>query len=206
MTLLVWPALVALSLAAPPATPRLPQRAELRAAHPRELDLLGDGVAVSGGAIVATAPTHMSHGRVIEGKGLVSVKPWAGVRHQAATLRPPRSAAYDGFGESVAMAGDTVVVGAGGSGLDSDRSPGRAYVFVKPRGGWHGTVAPSATLRASGAAAGDPVGYAVAISGRPIAGGAPGPHRCRGGAYVFVKPAAGWRGVRRQAATLAGGR
>src|SRR6476469_6743828 len=100
-------AVLALGVPCAQAADRLPQKAELKATRGAEFDFLGTAVAVSGNTIVATAPTDMRHGRVVEGKALVFLKPWRGLRHQSATLRPPRSATYDGFGESVAMAGDT---------------------------------------------------------------------------------------------------
>lgn len=201
--------LAALLLAGGPparAADRLPQRAQLRATHGAEFDLLGTAVAVSGDTIVATAPTDMRHGRVVQGKALVFATPWHGVRHQSATLKPPPSARYDGFGVSLAMAGDTVVVGASGSGLDTDAFHGRAYVFVKPRGGWHGTISPAATLMASDGGANDQFGWSVAISGRTIAIGAPGHRHYRGEAYVFVKPSGGWHGARHESARLSAGR
>ena len=188
------------------AADRLPQQAELKAIRGAEFDFLGTAVAVSGHTIVATAPTHMSHGRVVEGKALVFFAPWHGVRHPSATLKPPSSATYDGFGVSVAITGDTIVVGSGGSGFGNDRFRGRAYVFVKPRGGWHGTLSPAATLTPSDGGAGDQFGYSVSISGRTIAVGAPGHRHYHGEAYVFVKPGGGWHGTRRESARLSAGR
>ena len=58
-----------------------------------------------------------------------------GVWTQAAKLTAFDGEAYDNFGISVAVDGDTVVVGAprnDGAGADS----GSVYVFVKPTGGW----------------------------------------------------------------------
>jgi hypothetical protein len=126
------------------AADRLSQKAELRASHGAEFDFLGNAIAVSGNTIVATSPTSRSHGNVKPGKALVFLKPWRGVRHPSATLRPPRSGTLDGFGYSVAMAGDTIVVGSAGSGFSPDPFHGRAYVYVKPRGGLR---APAACVR-----------------------------------------------------------
>lgn len=88
----------------------------------------------------------------------------------------------DDFGRSVAIDGDTVVVGA----LYADA----AYVFVKPRGGWQNmTQTARLTFSQQGS-----FGYSVAISGNTIV--ALGAYIVDGSAQqvacVFVKPAGGW--------------
>ncbi|HXC44509.1 MAG TPA: FG-GAP repeat protein [Candidatus Dormibacteraeota bacterium] len=94
------------------------------------------------------------------------------------------------FGTSVAIAGDTVVVGAENQG--SDRQ-GAAFVFTKSGNSWTQV----AQLTASDNMAGEEVGFSLAISsdGNTIFVGAPvlavngfPP----GSVYVFVKPAGGW--------------
>jgi hypothetical protein len=92
----------------------------------------------------------------------------ADVRHQMtpplgkllAELAPPGALAYGWFGNSVAVSGNTIVVGApavagASSGL------GRAYVFTKTANGWH----ESGELVGSASMAHDWFGDAVAISG-----------------------------------------
>ncbi|MGD8826924.1 MAG: hypothetical protein PVI24_18205, partial [Myxococcales bacterium] len=85
----------------------------------------------------------------------------------------------DGFGVTVAISGDTIVVGAPGeasaatgvNGNESDDSApaaGAAYVFERIDGIWEQT----AYLKASNTEAGDRFGFAVAISGDTIAVGA----------------------------------
>ncbi len=159
---------------------------------------------MSGATVVAASPTTSVHGQSVEGRILVFTRPasgWSGLRHESASLMPPgRSATYDGFGESVAISGDTVVVGAPGSGFGGDRDPGRAYVYIRPAGGWHGHIAPAATLTAAGGGAGDAFGYSVAISGGTIVVGAP--FHGHGAVYVFARR----RGAQTQAATLNGPR
>ncbi len=56
-------------------------------------------------------------------------------QRQTAKLTAADGAAYDYFGSSVAVSGDTVVVGAYGDD-DKGSNSGSAYVFVKPGGGW----------------------------------------------------------------------
>ena len=55
---------------------------------------------------------------------------------QTAKLTASDGAASDCFGSSVAISGDTVVVGAILMTLAQTSNQGSAYVFVKPAGGW----------------------------------------------------------------------
>jgi hypothetical protein len=110
---------------------------------------------------------------------------------------------HDNLGISVAIDGDTVVVGAW---LDG-HGRGSAYVFVKPASGWSGRLTESAKLSAS---EGTPVvggfGESVAISGGTIVvgeGGAKvGENGFQGAAYVFVEPPGGWAGNLTETARL----
>ena len=72
------------------------------------------------------------------------------------------------FGYSVAISGETVVVGApfddGAAGFDQ----GSAYVFVRSGGVW----SQQQKLLASDAASGDEFGFSVAISGETVVVGA----------------------------------
>src|ERR1700691_987793 len=77
----------------------------------------------------------------------------------------------DGFGDSVAIDGNTVVVGAYGATFNGLRGPGAAYVFVKPAGGWS-NMTQTAELTASDRQNGDYFGGSVAISGNTIVVGA----------------------------------
>ena len=120
-----------------------------------------------------------------------------GVWTKAAKLTAADGAAYDNFGISVAVDGDTVVVGApgnDGAGADS----GSVYVFVKPIGGW-GTSTETAKLTASDGAALDYFGYSVAVDGDTVLVGAyqdddENDSEDSGSAYVFTKPnsSGGW--------------
>ncbi|MCB9849373.1 MAG: hypothetical protein H6817_01560 [Phycisphaerales bacterium] len=93
-------------------------------------------------------------------------------------------AAWDRFGYSVAISGDTAVVGAIGDD-DAGSDSGVAYVFREVDGSWQRT----ATLRADDASAYDWFGFSVAISGDIIVVGAPYDDEAgtdSGAAYVFV--------------------
>ncbi len=111
---------------------------------------------------------------------------------EEATLLASDGAAGDGFGLSVAVSGDRVVVGAR---LDDDNGTdsGSAYVFERaPDGSW----LEAAKLSASDGAAGDDFGRSVAVSGDRVVVGA---HEDddngsgSGSAYVFERaPDGSW--------------
>jgi hypothetical protein len=69
----------------------------------------------------------------------------------------------DFFGESVAVDGATVVVGAFADDFGSNSAQGSAYVFVRPAGGWSGMLQENAKLTASDGEAGDFFGNSVAV-------------------------------------------
>ncbi len=177
------------------------QAAKLTASGGVASDHFGRSVAVSGDTIVVGAASP--------GRAYVYVRPpagWSGTRTQSATLIASGSAAGDGFGSSVAINGDTIVVGAPKAILGTNAGQGLAYVFTKPITGWSGTRTQTAALVASDGAAGDGFGSSVAIDGDSILVGAPnaavGLNADQGLAYVFVKPLAGWNGTRPQTAEL----
>ena len=120
---------------------------------------------------------------------------------QVAKLTASDGLGDDNLGYSVAASGDTVLVGAFGD----DGSQGAAYVFVKPGGGWRGTLTQTAKLVASDGAAMDLFGFAVAISSDTIVVGAVGNNSGGDAAYVFVKPAGGWSGTLTETAKLTAG-
>jgi probable HAF family extracellular repeat protein len=121
----------------------------------------------------------------------------ASISAQLAKLTASGGAAFDYLGYSVAIDGDTVVVGAPLATIGTNHMQGAAYVFVKPRSGWS-NLTEVAKLTASDGAVVSVLGLSVSISGDTVVAGATGasrPHcpQCEQGAvYVFVKPATGW--------------
>ena len=107
---------------------------------------------------------------------------------QTAKLTASDGAAGDCFGSSVAMSGDTVVVGAVYDDIGANADQGSAYVFSKPAGGW-ADMTQTAKLTASDGAADDNFGISVAISGDTVVVGADcddiGANADQGSAYVF---------------------
>jgi hypothetical protein len=154
--------------------------------------LVGISVAVSGDTVVVGDDTIF-----LVGSAYVFVKPGGGwsTMTETARLNPSDGGSYDAFGHSVAISGDTVVVGAWGHDVGGNEHQGAAYVFVKPGGGWT-TMTETARLTASDGEADDIFGYSVAISGDTVVAGAwndsPTGHLAHGSAYVFVKPGGGW--------------
>jgi hypothetical protein len=113
---------------------------------------------------------------------------------QSAKLTASDGQNGDGFGISVAISGDTVVVGAD----EADHTAGAAYVFVKPASGWT-NLTQTAKLTPSDGQNGLfnslNFGYAVAISGNTIVVGqfvSRGTVAHSRSAYIFVEPPGGW--------------
>ena len=114
-----------------------------------------------------------------------------------AKLTASDGAADDEFGISVAVDGDTVVVGAHkDDASDTVTNSGLAYLFTKPVTGWV-TSTQTAKLTAFDGAGGDQLGISVAVDGDRVVVGAnkddaSSTFRDSGSAYVFTKPATGW--------------
>jgi len=119
--------------------------------------------------------------------------------NEDAKLTALDAAAFDFFGESVSVSGDTAVVGALFDD-DAGSQSGSAYVFVKPAGGWAGSLTETAKLTASDAAASDFFGESVSVSGDTAVVGArfdgdacPSNINCHSGsAYVFTRSGGIW--------------
>ena len=103
----------------------------------------------------------------------------SGALTESAKLTASDRRLFDAFGHSVTVSGDTVV--AGMSDKMQQRRPRLAHVFVKPPGGWAGTLTESVKLIASDGAEFDELGSSVAVSGDTVVGGcAPRRHRREG--------------------------
>jgi len=92
------------------------------------------------------------------------------------------AAAGDFFGNSVAISGDTVLVGA----VRDDSFTGSAYIFERNQGSidnW-GEVQ---KITASGGVSGDQFGFSVAIFGDTVVVGAPEDNSSTGAAYIFSR-------------------
>jgi hypothetical protein len=160
-------------------------------------DSFGTSVAIAGDTVVVGAPRadffQGSHGSVY-----VFVKPAGGwvTMTETAKLTASDGAGVDWFGESVAVSGDTVVVGAIFDDIGANSDQGSAYVFIRPAGGWSGNLTETAKLTTSDGASNDRFGESVTVSGDTVVVGAIwddiGANSNQGSAYVFIKPTGGW--------------
>jgi len=151
-------------------------------------DQFGSSVAVSGDTVVVGAPAD-DDGGFTSGAVYVFVRSGT-IWTEQAKLTASDAAAGDGFGSSVAVSGDTVVVGASDDD-DAGESSGSAYLFVRSGTIW--TQQPK--LTASDAAAGDQFGNSVAVSGDTVVIGARGDEDAgvrSGSVYLFVRSGTIW--------------
>ena len=195
------------------------QVAKLTPSDPTAGDQFGTSVSISGDTAIVSALNDDDKGPN-SGSAYVFVKPGGGWTDstQTAKLTASDGAGGDNFGLSVSISGDTVIVGAR---LDDDAclptintgcNSGSAYVFVKPGGGWTGSLNEDAKLTASDGAVGDNFGASVSISvDTAIVGAFFDDDAClptintscnSGSAYVFVKPGGGWTGPLNEDAKL----
>jgi hypothetical protein len=98
----------------------------------------------------------------------------------------------DQFGVSIALSGDTLVVGANGDDIGENMNQGSAYVFIRSGGGW----IEQQKLIANDGAANDYFGVRVAVSGDTLVVGAYcddiGANADQGSVYVFTRSNGVW--------------
>ena len=167
------------------------QQAKLTAADGATDDFFGFSVAISGYTVVVGAYADDVDANNIQGSAYVFVGSGA-MWTQQQQLTAADGAAGDQFGYSVAISGDSIVVGAFADQVGADAAQGSAYVFVRSGLSW----AQQQRLLASGGAASDFFGYSVAISGNTVVVGAltddVGANTDQGSAYIFVRNGALW--------------
>ena len=154
------------------------QVAKLTAGDAAASDWFGRSVALDGGTIVVGADDDDDGGTDSGSAYIFRTDDGGATYGQVAKLTASDAAAGDSFGVSVAIDGDTIVVGARFAGTG-----GAVYVFRTSDGG--ATYGQVAKLTASDAAAGDIFGFDVAIDGATIVIGARGKDSYTGSAYVF---------------------
>jgi hypothetical protein len=154
-------------------------------------DLFGFSVAISGETIVIGAGHFTGIGDDNPGFAYVFVRN-NGVWSQQQKLAASDGTGGERFGRSVAVSGETVVVGAPGDDNGLGGFQGSAYIFVRSSGGWN----EQQKLLASDATSGDQFGSSVTISGETVVIGAPeddgGAGFRQGSAYVFVRSSGVW--------------
>lgn len=172
--------------------------ASLTPSDPADGKGIGGAVAISGSVVVAGNGRGQPVYLFIRQAGQ-----WASETQTAELSVPPPPAGCSGtvlnsFGGAVAVDGGTVAVG-------DDTYPstgtcnvsGAVFIFEQPAGGWANTSAPTATLEAKHGGKQTFGGESVALQGGTLVAGAPDttirgvPNV--GVAYVFERPAGGWR-------------
>jgi hypothetical protein len=110
------------------------EQAKLTASDGAAGDRFGIAVAISGDTVVVGANFDDSP-NVDQGSAYVFVKPgggWTGALTESEKLTASDGAAGDDFGFSVAISGDTLVVGADSDDILLNAGQGSAYVFASP--------------------------------------------------------------------------
>ncbi len=154
-------------------------------------DYFGVSVAVKGDTAVVGAYLDDFLSHINQGSAYVFVRSgtaWSLQQH----LLAADGAAVDEFGSSVALDGETAVVGAWSKTVGSNLQQGSAYVFVRSGTVW----TQQAKLTADDGQAQDFFGGSVAISGESVVAGADwhdfAGKTNQGAAYVFVRNGTIW--------------
>ena len=162
------------------------QQAYIKASNTNKGDLFGYALSQSGNTVVVGAYAEASNATGVDGLQSSNDAPFSGAAYvfvrsgstwtQQAYLKASNSQAGDLFGASVAISGDTIIIGAenessGATGVNGDQfadfagSSGAAYVFVRNGTTW----SQEAYLKASNTEALDHFGYTVSIEGDTVA-------------------------------------
>jgi hypothetical protein len=167
------------------------QQAQLTAGDGAAGDHFGKSVAISGDTAIVGADDADVGANIDQGSAYVFVRSGTAWTQQA-QLTAGDGAAGDLFGASVAISGDTAIVGAYDDDVGANSDQGSAYVFVRSGTTW----TQQAQLTAGDGAAGDAFGKSVAISGDTAIVGAGyddvGANSDQGSAYVFVRSGTAW--------------
>ncbi|MFT3746494.1 MAG: carboxypeptidase regulatory-like domain-containing protein [Pyrinomonadaceae bacterium] len=153
-------------------------------------DFFGRAVAIAGDTVVVGSSSADVTTNVDQGAAYVffrSGSTWA----QQAKLVAGDGAATEYFGDSVAISGDTVVVGATEDATGANIQQGSAYVFTRSGTAW----SQQAKLTAGDGTAFDYFGFSVAVDSNTAVVGTlqdVGANFQQGSAYVFVRSGTTW--------------
>ena len=178
-----------------PGWANMTQTAELTADNSVDIQLgLGWDVAISGDTVVVSAARQP-----LDGLACVFVEPASGWTNmtQTALLTVSDPDGGDDQVYSVAISGDTAVLGAPNATVGTTAFQGAAYVFTEPASGW-ANMTQTARLTATDGGVYS-FGDSVAVSGEVVVVGTPqamvGPNEDQGAAYVYAEPDSGWAGM-----------
>jgi hypothetical protein len=167
------------------------EEAKLTASDAQAGDDFGYFVAYSEDTAVVGSPFDRNEGGINAGSAHVFVRDGATWTQQA-KLVASDAAPGDWFGTSVAIDGDTIVVGAHHDDMPEAKDAGSAYVFVRTGTTW----SEQAKIIAPDGEEDDEFGYSVALSGETAIVGAVTDNTAggvsAGSAYVFVRSETRW--------------
>ena len=164
------------------------QQAKLVASDAQATDYFGYSVAISGNTAVVGAYAEDTGGSAAGSAYIFTRSGTTWTQQQKIQAGTPQGPAY--FGYSVAIDGDTVVVGSYMEDVLVDQ--GATYIFTRSGTTW----TQQARLVASDAQTSDNFGYSVAISGNTVVVGArledPSAINDAGSAYIFTRSGTTW--------------
>jgi FG-GAP repeat/Putative Ig domain len=141
----------------------------------------GSSVGISGDTVIVGATNEEVGANTDQGAAYIFVRngtTWT----QQKRLTSSDGEMYDYFGNTVAISGDTAIVGAESHDTDEHTRQGAAYIYVRSGATW----TERQKLVASDGVEGDRFGESVAINGDTAVIGAVGKNDSRGAAYVFA--------------------
>jgi len=168
------------------------EQTRLTANNGASFDYFGASVAISGNYVVVGAYGKTIGGAFNRGAAYMFFQSAGGVWSQVQQLVSTDPAAFDAFGNSVAISPTYVVVGASGKTIGTNSRQGAVYVFSITAFSLAGPVwGQDQRLIATDGAATDGFGTSIAISGTSILVGAPRKtilgNANEGAAYVFLR-------------------
>jgi hypothetical protein len=168
-----------------------PQQVKLTASDGAEDDWFGNSVSIHGDTAIVGAHLHDLDEVPDAGSAYVFTRTGANWKEEA-KLVAPDPGAVDMFGYSVAILGDTAIVGAPRHSLGGTADHGATYVFTRTEGVW--TL--QQKLFAPDPGTGDQFGYSVSIFGDTLIIGAFRDNHAggtvAGSAYVFTRTGSVW--------------
>ena len=166
------------------------QQQKLTAADGLAADVFGNSVGLAGDTVVVSAPEDTTGGNIQQGSAYVFTRTGT-VWTQQQKLTASDATIYDYFGFSIAVSGDTVVIGTQED-IGTSFQQGSAYVFTRSGTAW----TQQQKLTANDGAANDTFGNSVAIAGDMVivsaAGDTNGTNQRQGSAYLFTRTGTAW--------------
>jgi hypothetical protein len=150
-------------------------------------DHFGSAVALSGDTALVSAPHDTVGTNVSQGSAYVFTRA-GGIWTPRAHLTAYDGAAFDWFGYTVALYGNTALIGVPNGDVDAITDQGSAYVFTRSGETW----TPSAKLTVAEGVESDRFGYAVALSDDTALVSSIAANSSQGAAYVFTGSGANW--------------